>query len=94
VYVYRAGSEAGTYRVPLRIEALRQRECARGVGERVVEISAFREAEREKLTQRLGANPADPNEMRGVELILNMNQAERVEYFERTAAEMRLGTPQ
>lgn len=49
-------------------------------------------AEREALTQRLGANPADPNEMRQVDMILNMAPAQRVEYFERKVAEMRLGT--
>jgi hypothetical protein len=49
--------------------------------------------EREELTQRLGVNAANPNEVRQVDLILNMSQAERVEYFEKIATELRLGTP-
>lgn len=48
--------------------------------------------ERETLTQQFGVNPANPNEVSQVDMILNMSPAERVEYAERWRTEMAVGT--
>lgn len=52
-------------------------------------IGAF--LERETLTQQLGVDPANPNEVRQVDLILNMSEAERAAYFQGVVTDLQLG---